>query len=250
MKYLCASCERLVEVARFRLDGAQLVLTCQRCGAETRAKQVEAAAEPAVAVASSPSGLPASLPAASSASSLSSPSPPARVVPLHAVPPPTFGGEDPFAVPEGRCPKCIAPRPEGAQVCRQCGLVFANFVPSEQQPSEELVAAWKELASRWDDLPAHDQALAGATVRGELAAMGRLYRIRLARQPMDPVAQRGRDEVLRLAASTSPLVPERVLGPPDVPERARQVLLWSLVVAMALFVGFLVRQLFAVSLSP
>lgn len=223
MKYLCEWCERLADAARFRLDGEELVLTCGRCGADTRARSGEPLTESVAAAASQPSSTPKSAAAPAAA--------PARVVSLHAVPPPTFGGEDPFAVPGDRCPKCVAPRPAGALACAQCGLVFDNFVAGEHRPSPEVQAVWTELVARWDDIPAHDRALAAAAARGELADMGRLYRIRLARQPRDPIATRGRDEVLRLAASTSPLWSTRSSG--NGPERARQSLL---VVAAAMLV--------------
>ncbi len=36
MKLLCPACERLVELERFRVEGDALVLTCGKCGAESR----------------------------------------------------------------------------------------------------------------------------------------------------------------------------------------------------------------------
>src|SRR5207248_3000186 len=102
VKYLCEHCDRLAEAGRFFLEAGELVLVCQRCGASTRV------AAPAAATAGGAVAAPAPAPSP----------PPQRVVALHAVPPPNFGGEDPFAVPGGRCPKCIAARPEGALTCR------------------------------------------------------------------------------------------------------------------------------------
>jgi hypothetical protein len=220
VKYLCESCDRLAEPASLRREAGALVLSCSKCGAETRAAWAEAQAEPAAAAVPR-----ASAPAPSSP----------RVVTLHAVPPMGSAGEDPFTVPEDRCPKCVAPRPEGALSCHGCGLVFANFVAAESTPSDELQAAWKDLTSHWGDVAAHDRVLAAAAVRGDLAAAGRLYRIRLARQPRDPLAVRGRDEVLRLAATTSPLLSE---PPPVNPDQAKKVL--SVVAAMFLLFSLLV----------
>jgi hypothetical protein len=241
VKYLCDACDRLVEPAFFALDDAELSLTCSRCGAETRAQNARVTAEPVAARQGSSSS-----PAASPASA------PARVVPIHAVPPPTFGGDDPFAVPDGRCPKCVAPRPESAQACNQCGLVFANHVPSEQQLSAELAEAWRALAASWGDPEAHDLALSGATARGELAAMGRLYRIRLARQPMDPIAQRGRDEVLRLAASTAPLASMRPASDHanPSPERWRRAMAWGFVALLGVALALMGWQLFTLVRQP
>jgi hypothetical protein len=110
--------------------------------------------------------------------------------------------EDPFAVPAGFCPKCIAVRKEGVEACASCGLVYANFDPGEQQLSEPLRAAWLSVLERWDDRDAHDRLLSLAVGRGELAMAGRLYRIRLAQAPDDLYAQRGRDEVVRLATAS------------------------------------------------
>jgi hypothetical protein len=116
--------------------------------------------------------------------------------------------------------------------------VFANFVAAECEPSPELRAAWTELAGQWDDLAAHDRTVALAATRGELAAVGRLYRIHLARQPRDPIATRGRDEVLRRAATSpsmlpgSGLLPGQTPGTPVNAERVKRVLLlgyWAFV---------------------
>lgn len=182
MKYLCQSCERLVEAGRFRSDGVSLALTCARCGAETQLTQAPQAA----------------LEAPASVAALTPPAP--RLVALRPVPPPSVE-EDPFAIPDGHCPKCVAPRREGALSCTQCGLVFSNFVTGEHEPSLELLAAVRDLAGHWEDATAHERLVAGALARGELALAGRFYRIRLARQPQDAFAQRGRDEVLRLAST-------------------------------------------------
>ena len=235
MKYLCQWCERLADAARFRVDGAELVLTCTKCGAETRARPAEASTELVAVIAADPAEPAPPPPAPAPAAAPEAPVTPlsARVVPIHAVPPPTFGGDDPFAVPEGRCPKCVAPRQPDALACNQCGLVFDNFVAGEHRSSPELEVVWKELVARWDDLAAHDRALASAAARGELAVMGRLYRIRLARQPRDPIATRGRDEVLRLASSTTPFLGPHQASAKDGTESAQR----SLMVVAAAMVG-------------
>ncbi len=38
MKFLCTACDRLVELRRFRLEGAGLLVRCEQCGAESRAE--------------------------------------------------------------------------------------------------------------------------------------------------------------------------------------------------------------------
>src|SRR5690606_25846349 len=86
--------------------------------------------------------------------------------------------------------------------CASCGLVYACFDAGEQRVSEPLRAAWLSVLERWDDRDAHDRLLSLAVGQGELAAAGRLYRIRLAQAPEDVYAQRGRDEVLRLATAS------------------------------------------------
>src|SRR6202022_1296924 len=131
-------------------------------------------------------------------------------VSLKVVPRPDEASETPvsdtallksWSVPEGHCPKCIAVRPGGATSCAQCGLVFAAFQPEAREPSPAIAELWKAVLSRWSDLERHDRLLQGALAHGELAMLGRLYRIRLAHSPNDPYARRGRDEGLRVPAA-------------------------------------------------
>ena len=111
--------------------------------------------------------------------------------------------EDPFAPPPGHCPKCLARRHEGVEVCAACGLAYANFRPEEHRPSGPLGEAWVDLLAHWDEEPRHERFVQLALARAELAGAGRLYRLRLAQAPQDLFAQRGRDEVLRLASVSS-----------------------------------------------
>ena len=108
--------------------------------------------------------------------------------------------------PAGFCPKCIGVRKEGAVVCPFCGLDYARFKADESRPGGAVASTWLGVLELWDSRGAHDKVLALASERGELAALGRLYRIRLARNPEDAMAKRGREEVLRLAAASSTLL--------------------------------------------
>ena len=195
MKFLCPSCERLLELSSFRIDGSALVVRCGACGEESRAEGSSATAassSPVIRVAKPISSL-------------------GRAVP------PTW---DLFGVPPGFCPKCIAPRPANAQACPQCGLSFDSVEAGDYRPREEVAALWSELAPHWDESQAHDHFLKASFALGELAAAGRLYRLRLARAPADLLAARGRDEVLRLATVGSPVFNKE---PADV----QRVLRWQ-----------------------
>ncbi|SEL28839.1 hypothetical protein SAMN05444354_105121 [Stigmatella aurantiaca] len=198
MRYLCDVCERLAPPASFRVELGVLVMTCARCGNESRARPEEAL-QGAVTQAQEP---------VPPLQQRLTPVPVLKVVALRPSDEQVRGAaavarsEDPFAVPPGFCPKCIAARREGAESCASCGLVYANFIPEEQRPSEALQAAWLAVLGRWDDRDAHDRLLSLAVGRGELAMAGRLYRIRLAQAPEDLYAQRGRDEVVRLASAS------------------------------------------------
>lgn len=180
MKFLCPACDRLVELANYRVEDEALVVRCARCGVETSSRKPE------------PQPVPSSLP---------------HPAPLRLAPAPETQSleQDSFDAPAGYCPKCISPKSEGTESCPQCGLVFANLQPGELNPRQEVAEQWGELLANWGDPEKHEQFLKSMTELGELVSAGRLYRLRLAINPGDVIAQRGRDEVVRLATIGSPL---------------------------------------------
>jgi rubredoxin len=116
----------------------------------------------------------------------------------------------------------VAARREDAMACAQCGLVYDNYRADEQRPSQAVAEGWRELAARWEDPAAHERMVTLGLSHGELAAVGRLYRIRLARAPEDALARRGRDEVVSRAAMVVPLASERS-GPASSLKRLKVV---------------------------
>ncbi|MFP2962276.1 hypothetical protein ACLEPN_31970, partial [Myxococcus sp. 1LA] len=141
-----------------------------------------------------------------------------------------------FEPPPGVCSKCVGPRREEALSCPQCGLVYVNYLPGESPLSDVLADAWRKVAARWEDWDAHDRVMTLAVGRGELAMVGRLYRVRLAREPEDAVARRGRDEVVRRATLVVPSSMEPV-ETPSITGRLKKV---------AVGVGFIVVLVLAV----
>lgn len=234
MKFQCDACERLVPLETYRTEAGGLVVTCGRCGVDSRvgppattAPRTEARAAPAVAGAAPVPGVPPS----ERWSAAAPVSPALRVVRSEAGPlAPPLTDDALFEPPPGVCPKCVAPQREEALACPQCGLVYVNYQPEEQPLSDVLADAWRALAARWEDWDAHDRLMTLAVGRGELAMAGRLYRIRLARVPDDAVARRGRDEVVRRATLVVPSSVEPAESP-GVFRRLKTV---------ALGVGFLV----------
>jgi hypothetical protein len=192
VKFLCPACERLTAFSGFRTDGDLLVLRCSRCGAESGSRA--STAEGTAAIAASP--LPGV--AAAPAPALGRPADALSIPPAEPA-----ANAEPWSVPDGHCPKCVAPRPAQASSCAQCGLAFANFNLEALEPSPALAEQFQHLLSNWEDIDKHDRLIQAALVQGELATVGRLYRIRLARAPQDAYAARGRDEVLRLATAGS-----------------------------------------------
>jgi len=171
VKFLCPACDRLLEVASYRVEADALVVRCARCGVETSSRP-----EPR-------------------------PTPPRLALAPQAL---NYEQES-FDAPSGYCPKCVGPKAEGTESCPQCGLVFANVQRGEFYPREEVAEQWRELLSQWGDPEKHEQFLNSMMALGELVSAGRLYRLRLAINPGDIIAQRGRDEVVRLATIGSPL---------------------------------------------
>ncbi|NVI98670.1 hypothetical protein HV824_11145 [Myxococcus sp. AM009] len=252
MKFQCDACERLVPLETYRTEAGGLVVTCGRCGADSRvgpsattAPRTEARAAPAAGAAPVPS-VPVSsapvpsapvVPPSESWSAAAPVTPALRVVrsePGPVVAPLTDDAL--FEPPPGVCPKCVAPRREEALSCPQCGLVYVNYQPEEQPLSDVLADAWRTLAARWEEWDAHDRLMTLAVGRGELAMVGRLYRIRLAHVPDDAVARRGRDEVVRRATLVVPSSTDLV-GTSDVSRRLK---------TLAAGVGFIVVLVLAV----
>jgi hypothetical protein len=191
-------------------------------------------------------GEPTSPPAAEPAP-VPPPSVQARAVPEPSVPPREKTTEDPFTPPPGYCPKCIGGRKEGAVVCPFCGLEYARFRPEEFHGSPALHSTWLGVLELWESKGAHDKVLALASERGELAILGRFYRIRLAHFPEDAQAKRGREEVLRLAAAGSGLMPS---SPPDKRAKMKVAMQGLLVFALVVAAMFIVYKARGVFLGP
>jgi hypothetical protein len=204
MNGLCLACKQPVEVVDFRLGEGIVVVRCSACGKQQRLSL------------SAASGDPEQPPA---------PLPPVRGLrPPGAAPPAAAPGqlgaiEPAFEVPAGFCPKCIAPRSAEAKSCPSCGLDFGKTLAGDVQPSSALVSAFSALAAQWAEAPAHVRFLHLAADRGELAAAGRLYRIRLAGFPNDAVARASLEATVKMASA-----PVSVAAIKSAPEGAAEAL--------------------------
>jgi len=250
VKYLCEACERLIPPAAFRVEQGVLVMTCSRCGGDTRGDSPLAGvrAEGGVQLAQG-AGWPE---VGAQAPRWPEPARTEGTAALNVVPLRPTGDQvrtaaelarsgDAFSVPQGFCPKCIGVRRESASTCPHCGLEFVNFRPEEHQPSPALEEDWLEVLQRWDDPAVHDRMLSKASARGELVSVGRLYRIRLAQVPEDLYARRGREEVMRLAAASA----STALTPSAAPDRKQRVRLaavgFLLVLALTVAISLVLR---------
>ncbi len=232
MKVLCPQCERLIALEVFRVDGAMLIITCTRCGAESQVERVAAAASQA---SGSQSSRPPSLPPRVSLASTEGGS---NVVVLR-----TAGheavqkaakaaDEAPFALPEGVCPKCIAPHAESAS-CPYCGILFESFDESSLALPKWLKEQWVALLRDWGNEALHTQMRRKAQQAEGLAALGRLYRVRQSIVPEDPIAEEGRADVLRLAAVAISFPPPK----DDETERRKKMVLIGLASLMIFFLA-------------
>lgn len=199
MKVLCPQCERLIALEVFRVEGPELIINCTRCGAESRVESIALATSQAIGgeVPRAPS-LPPRV-------SLASTEGGSNVMVLRtagheaAQKAARAADEGPFALPEGVCPKCIAPRAVTPS-CPSCGLLFETFDETTVPMPRWLREEWVELLRDWANEPRHVQLRRKGQQADALAALGRLYRIRQAFVPEDPIASEGRADVLRLAA--------------------------------------------------
>ncbi len=119
--------------------------------------------------------------------------------------------------------------------------------PEEFHGSPALHSTWLGVLELWESKGAHDKVLALASERGELAILGRFYRIRLAHFPEDAQAKRGREEVLRLAAAGSGLMPS---SPPDKRAKMKVAMQGLLVFALVVVAMFIVYKARGVFLGP
>lgn len=195
VKILCPSCERLLTLGAFRLDGSTLVLTCVGCGVETRVEPPAPTFTPSRPVSQPPRFSLASTEGGSNVVVL-------RTAGHDAVAKAAAAADaSPFAVPDNVCPRCIAPRAV-ADACPHCGISFERYEESMTLPPKWLRDDWVALLRDWGNEAKHTMLRRKAQQLDALAAVGRLYRLRLAVVPEDPFANDGRADILRLAAVT------------------------------------------------
>lgn len=214
MKILCPHCERLLPVSQFRVEGGVLVVTCSACGAESRSEEPRALAAPgSVAFPAPPRISLASVEGASNVVVL-------RTAGHEAVGKAAIAADlpQPFLAPPTVCPRCIGPR-TGASECPHCGVRFEGYDEALSMPPRWLRDEWLSLLRDWGNEGKHVQVRRKAQQLDALAAVGRLYRLRLVAVPEDPIAAQGREDVLRLAA-----VPMSYGGPDDLVERRRRII--------------------------
>lgn len=213
MKTLCPHCERLLPVSQFRVEGAVLVVTCSACGAEARSEEPRALAAPgAVSFSAPPRVSLASVDGASNVVVL-------RTAGHEAIAKAALAAEaaEPFLPPETVCPRCISPRGDTPE-CAHCGVRFEGYDEALANPPRWLREEWLGLLRDWGNEAKHAQVRRKAQQLESLAAVGRLYRLRLVAVPEDPIAAQGREDVLRLAA-----VPMSYGAPDDSIERRRRI---------------------------
>lgn len=229
MKAVCPSCERFIEVSAVKVVGNTAFIGCSKCGLES-ALPVTTEALPALAetpraapplpMSSRKTPGPRALVLASSAEA-------SNVVMLRAPAAAAIDAaraladQNPFVVPAGLCPKCISKRHPTAAACPTCGLDFSS-AGADIELSSELSTSWRELLRSWGDEGRHADLRQWALSNGELPALARLYRLRLAQMPEDPLAQRGRDEVV--AAASSSFFPTGPREPAQPPAGARYLI--------------------------
>jgi hypothetical protein len=204
MNGLCPACKQPVEVVDFRLGEGIVVVRCSSCGQQQRLSLSAASGNP-----EAPAPLPPVRevrPPSAAPSGAAAPAQPGAIAPA-------------FEAPAGFCPKCIAPRSAEAKSCPSCGLDFGKALAGDVQPSSVLVSAFSALAAQWAEAPAHVRFLHLAADRGELAAAGRLYRIRLAGFPGDAVARASLEATVKMASA-----PVSVAAIKSAPEGAAEAL--------------------------
>jgi len=215
VKFVCGQCERLVALEDFRVESGTLYARCSKCGAETRSEPKSEAADslavPAPVANPPPSAPGAPRPSLTRPTGAHSNEVTLRSPAAEAVSAAAKSVARAFDVPEGFCLKCLSAVQPGKNECPSCGNPY-DRKPDLSEPPDWLKEQWLELLTHWDDELRHEKLRRTAVEKQELALVGRFYRLRLARQPTDPIATLGRDEVLRLALfpSGTPALQQRV----------------------------------------
>jgi hypothetical protein len=221
MNGLCSACGQPVELVDLRLDEGRVLVRCPACGKEQRLSLSDAGAGAGAA----PGGTVAPPPEPASA---------ATAVPAI---------EPAFEPPRGFCPKCVAPRAPDSAACPACGLVFANYRPGALQPSAALAAAWTALAAQWGQPAEHARFLRLAGAGDELAVAGRLYRVRLAGAPDDPLARAGVEATVKMASAAVAVAAIRTEPTPgQPPSRRRRLVIIALVLLGPMVVSWVLLR--------
>ena len=204
-QFVCPHCERLVPMLVTSIESQSVVLTCSKCCQTHRETLSSALTEtPRTSV----SAVTAVTPVVTIRSgSLESSATASNVVSLRTTSTEALeraakaSRADPFEVPSGFCPKCVSKRSAGDSSCPFCGLDFTKYDPDSVRPPSWLKEPWRELLLTWNNETEHAHVRNLATQSNGLPELGRAYRIRLADFPDDPFALRGRDDLVRQAAT-------------------------------------------------
>ena len=271
MRFHCTACGLLVRASGFRVEGARLILACERCGTEAsvrvggerdrRTRAESAAVQAAARAATSPAPAtqrrsvmkrrarrgrrssadrppPSPRPQAESRGGAAAAASCAVAVSVQRADGPSAAQRAASAsipaVPEGHCPRCLAQRSPAARGCAGCGLDFLRVRSESLAPSARLAASWSALQEAWEDPAAHQDFLQRAIAAGELSGAGRLYRLLLLHRPEDAHAQRALERMRQQALATWLIPSAEASGAARSPRALRWVLLLLLVLAGAL----------------
>lgn len=146
-------------------------------------------------------------------------------------------GANPFSPPGTCCPKCAAQK-RSLLNCVNCGADFGKLEVMSLQPPRWLREMWGMVWGMWDDVTAHESMLNEAVKRDALPALARLYRVRLAWSPKEPMAEACLKEVARRAA-----LPLAQAVHEDTTPRRRRALLWASVTMGSMLVMLLTSVL-------
>jgi hypothetical protein len=241
VKFLCSHCDRLLPVETFRLEGTTLVVTCPKCASESRVEPAGAA--PKAAPLPEPARAPPRLSLASVEGS-------SNVVVLRtashdAVQRASSARANPFAIPDGLCPKCLA-RKGDAPTCAHCGVTFEVFEEATVLPPKFLRDEWLELLGDWGNEQRHTQFRRKAQQVDALPAVGRLYRLRQAHFAEDPLAAEALTDILRLASV--PMALPRTEDEGGFP--LKNVVLGGLAILTLGLLVVILKMLFSMSPTP